>query len=371
MRWIVLIAMLLVALPTTTVATAQEPVQRPGRSTEFDRTDPTTGLFATPGVCLNWVPYESPLLTTYFTASVVGFRRDWQTSRTIATLDNTTDAVLRTNDLNFVNQPGLSLLAGRRLTDYFAIEAGFVGLLKWDETRAVQDQTPNSQGTLGNLFSPFTNFGDPPIVGLDYNDFVSIRTQSDFNTFEINVRQRFDTPPSMMQASGLYGFRYFNIHEQFQYRSTSQSPAGGTANAVDVETHNGLYGVQVGGTVEFRIEPRAWLNIEAKGIMCYNAASQETQYTVGPLAGQGVTTNSDATNGRVLLGADVTAQLIWSFKPGIVGRVGYQGIFLDGLALASENFVRNAPFIPTGTTDVYRDGHLAYHGPFAGLTVTW
>lgn len=348
------------------------PMQRPSQPTAFDRRDATEGLFASPGVCFQWILYENPFDTTYFTAQAVAFRRDWQTSRNIATLDNPTDVVLRTRDLNFVNQPGLSLLAGRRLTDYFAIEAGFVGLLNWDETRAVQNFTPNSQGTLGNLFSPFSNFGDPPILGLDYNDFVSIRTTSDFNTFDINVRQRFDTLPSLMQASGLYGFRYINIHEQFQYRSESTAPLGvGSNNAVDVETHNNLYGIQAGGTVELRIEPRGWLNLEAKGMMCYNDASEATDYTIGPTVGPGVTTSSSASRSRVVFGMDVAATLVWKFTPHIIGRLGYQGIFLDGLALASENFVRNAPFIPSGLTDVYRNGHLAYHGPFAGLSATW
>lgn len=384
MRRIALLIMLLSAPAWCSQALAQlsaqssdltpelSPMQRPSRPTTFDRRDSTEGLFAGPGVCFQWILYENPFDTTYFTAQAVAFRRDWQTSRNITTLDNQTDVVLRTRDLNFVSQPGLSLLAGRRLTDYFAVEASFVGLLNWDETRAVQNITPNSQGTLGNLFSPFSGFGNPPILGLDYNDFVSIRTVSDFNTFELNVRQRFDTLPSLMQASGLYGFRYINIHEQFQYRSESTAPPGvGSNNAVNVETHNNLYGIQAGGTVELRIEPRGWLNLEAKGLMCNNSATEETTHAIGPTQGPSVTTDSSASRSRVVFGADVAATVVWKFTPHIIGRLGYQGIFLDGLALASENFVRNAPFIPSGVTDVYRNGHLAYHGPFAGLSATW
>ena len=71
------------------------------------------------------------------------------------------------------------------------------------------------------------------------------------------------------------------------------------------------------------------------------------------------------------LGADVEGSLVWKFTPAIVARIGYQCIFINGLALASDNFARNAPLIVTGNTEVFRDGHLAFHGPFAGLTVTW
>jgi hypothetical protein len=302
----------------------------------------------------------------------VAFRRDGQPSQAMASLNTPTHTVLGTNDLAFVNQPGLHLLAGRRLNNVFAIEGNFLGLLKWDESRAVQNSTLNSQGTLGNLFSPLSHFGQPAQVGIDYNNFASIHTISELNTAELNIRQRLETPPSLMQASGLYGFRYINIHERFEFRSRSLSPApSGTNNAVDVVTQNGLFGFQAGGTLEFRIEPRGWVNFEAKGILCQNNASQATQYTFGPAAGPTSTVDSGAAKGRVALGVDVAGSFVWQFTPSIVGRVGYQALIVDGLALASDNFSRNATFIPTGTTDVFRTGSLVYHGPFTGVTVTW
>jgi len=328
--------------------------------------------FSAAGLCFQPLLYESPFDVCYFSADAVGFRRDGQPTQPMATLNTPTNTVLGTNDLPFVNEPGLHLMAGRRLNREFSVEVNFLGLLKWDETRALQNLTLNSQGTLGNLFSPLSDFGQPGQVGIDYNNLVSIRTTSDFNTAEVNLRQNLYTPPSLMQASGLYGFRYMNIHEQFQYRSRSASAApAGTNNAVDLTTHNSLFGFQAGGTLEFRIEPRAWVNFVAKGILCQNNASQATQYTFGPAAGPTTTVESGAAKGRVALGVDVAGSLVWKFTPSIVGRVGYQGIIINGLALGSDNFSRNAAFIPTGVTDVYRTGNLVFHGPFTGVTVTW
>jgi hypothetical protein len=54
-----------------------------------------------------------------------------------------------------------------------------------------------------------------------------------------------------------------------------------------------------------------------------------------------------------------------------VARFGYQGIFIDGLALGSDNFLRNVPNMTTDPSELAKDGHLAYHGPFAGATLTW
>jgi hypothetical protein len=316
--------------------------------------------------------YQSPLETTYVAADAVAFRRDWQPSQTFATLNTPTNGVLGTHDLDFVNQPGLRVLAGRRLNDCLAIEASFLGLLQWDESRAVRDSTVNAQGTTGNLFSPLTGFGSPAQVGLDFNTLASLRIVSQFNNGELNLRHRLDTTPSIMQASAIYGIRYMNVHERLEYRARSLSPTpAGTDNAVDVTAKNSLFGVQLGGAVDFRVEPRCWLSFEAKGVMFGNDAGQQTQYSVGPIGGPSATINGQHTQERVAFAVDMAAAAVWKFTPAIVGRVGYQGILVDGLALASDNFTRNAPFMTTAPTQISNSGHLAFHGPFTGLTVTW
>src|SRR5690606_14760012 len=144
--------------------------------------------------------------------------------------------VLGTNDLPFVFQPGLRLLAGRRMGDWLAIEGSYLGLLSWNEGREVHNATVNALGTAGNLFSPFSDFGEPPLVGFDYNDFASIRIVSTFHNAELNLRQRLGTPPSCLQASALWGLRYINIQDRFSYRTQSLEPVvDGTNTAVDVQ----------------------------------------------------------------------------------------------------------------------------------------
>jgi hypothetical protein len=46
-------------------------------------------------------------------------------------------------------------------------------------------------------------------------------------------------------------------------------------------------------------------------------------------------------------------------------------MWLDGLALASENFESNTAILTNGPAQVINDGGLVYHGPFVGLTATW
>ncbi len=352
------------------LALAQEVVNDgyPVSSLRIPGTDP----FGLMWPCIEPFVFQSPLKTTYFTADMVAFRRDWQASQTFATLDTSTNAVLGTHDLPFVFQPGMRLLAGRRFNDWFALEASYIGLLDWNESRSVRDSTSNALGTTGNLFSPFSNFGDPPIVGFDYNYFASIHVVSTFNNAELNLRQRLATPPSCLQATAIWGLRYINIQDRFSYRTQSFEPApGGTNTAIDVQARNNLFGVQVGGTVEFQVERRCWLMFEAKGMLMANSASQQTSYTAGTLAGAGSTVTGSRSQGRAMLGADLAATLEWKILPGLIARFGYQGIFLDGLALGSNNFLRNLADMAINPNQLSENGHLAYQGPFAGVTLTW
>jgi hypothetical protein len=365
---IALILLLLLACP---LLPAQEVVDDgyPVSSLKFPGVDP----FGLAWPCIEPFIFESPLNRTYVTADMVAFRRDWAASDTFATLGTTaTNSVLGTHDLPFVFQPGLRLLAGRRVNDWIAIEASYLGLLDWNEQREVRNTTVNSLGSEGNLFSPFSKFGNPPIVGFDYNDFASIKIVSTFHNAELNMRQRLATPPSILQASAIWGLRYINIYDQFTYKTQSAEPVvGGTNTNIDVQGRNNLYGVQVGMAVEFQIERRCWLLFEAKGMLMANSASQQTEYTTGPLARPDATITGAHSQGRVTLGGDLAATLEWKITPGIVARFGYQGIFLDGLALGADNLLRNLAGMTTNPNLLSDDGHLAYQGPFAGVTATW
>ena len=324
------------------------------------------------GPCFTPFVYESPLNTTYATADFIAFRRDWSPSLTMATSGSPDNPVLGTHDLQVVFQPGLRVVVGRRLNDSIAVEGTFLGLLQWDEIQAVGNQTINSLGTAGNLFSPFTSFGDPAAVGFDYNNFASIRVMSSMNNAEINLRQQLDTFAACFQATWVYGVRYMNVRDQFQYRTRSLEPvAAGTTNFVDVLAKNSLIGLQTGGSGEIRLARRAWLQFEFKFLLMHNDAGQQTEFTTDPLIGAGTTVTGSRSQGRVALGGDAAATLTWQVSTAIILRVGYQVIFVDGLALGADNFIQNIALITTDPTILSQDGHLAWHGPFAGVTATW
>jgi hypothetical protein len=316
-------------------------------------------------------PYVSPLASVYVQSDLVGFTRlDTSTPYARANRNLT---LLSGDSLDYPLVPGWRMMLGMRLGEYYSLETSYLGLFEWEERASVRNSDTNPLGTAGNLSSPFTNFGTPAVVGLDFNNFVSIASQMQFDTAEINVRQRVDLPSSGFQAAGIWGLRYMGVSDRFAYRSRSASPtpAGSTA-AFDVNAYNRMFGTQLGGALEMHIERRAWFSMEAKGLLFSNDSSQASHFASGPAAGAATTSAvGDVRQRRVSYGADLQATLCWRFSPAIVGRIGYQAIFLDGLALGEDNFVRNARGATTSPVDLANDGNQTFHGPFSGVTITW
>jgi len=316
------------------------------------------------------LPYVSPLATIYATADLVGLTRSHASGNFAATGPGR--IALSGHDFDFAFQPGMRLLLGARLTDYAALEASYFGLFDWNEQRSVTNGDMNILGTNGNLFSPFSNFGQAPQGGLDFNYFIDVQVETQFNSGEINLRRRIDLPYSTAQASMIFGTRYLDVKDRFQYRSQSLIPnPAGTLITDVVDTNNRMLGPQIGGALELNVAPRGWLNIETKGAMLFNEASQSTLFTRGPLAGPGTSVYGTRSDQRLAFAADVQATLCWKFTRAIVGRVGYQAVFIEGLALGSENFGQNAANVLVDPSQLVKDGNTVFHGPFTGLTITW
>jgi len=110
---------------------------------------------------------------------------------TVATQGARGPEALSTEDLDHELRPGVRFTLGRTINDYFRVEGTYLGQQHWDDTVTVRNESPNALGGDGNLFSFFSQFGNPAaIVGLDYNDRVTISDTSDFNSAEINIRYR-------------------------------------------------------------------------------------------------------------------------------------------------------------------------------------
>jgi len=383
--------------------------------------------FAAPGAYppnrfISYPKTTVPVSPWYFAADAVALKRDPDGDRPFAALGtreweedggvwestDTRTIVLGTQNFDFDFAGGGRAVIGRRLGDWYAVEVSYMQVNSWREAAAVRDdsvfvaEVDDTTGDptaeyVGSLFSPFSDFGDPPVLGLDYNNLVSIDSFSEFYDFEFNLRRTITMPPDRLQVSLLVGGRYMNIGERFSYFSSSYyppnlptpgvppNPALTTTNDVRLTAGNTLLGAQIGAFFEFYVDPGWWIDFEIKGVIFDNRASQrsagsittaiETRDVDGFIDGY-VVTNSPVNNTRVeenhTAGAlDLDLTLSWQVNSWLTGRIGYRALWIDGLALASENFQTDVGLLTLGPPQLNTDGKVVYHGPHIGLTGAW
>jgi hypothetical protein len=243
--------------------------------------------------------------------------------------------------------------------------------------------TPYEPGT--GMLSPLSNFGTPgnpsgldpaaegdfaPIEGRDYNNYAQIRFSSRLNSAEGNLRRRLPVSSGRYyqgEASWLIGVRYMKIEEEFGYLTRSPLPGGGTYNQVDVATDNNMIGPQLGAMAQFLVHDRAWIDVEIKGALLFSEARNTTYADL--YGGEGVraiATTRGSEDSTAFLG-DLSVNLNYQFAPSLTVRAGYNAFWLDGVALASENFNSDVDMLLNGPAQVNHDGRVVYHGPSLGI----
>ncbi|MCL4202090.1 MAG: hypothetical protein KJ000_06330 [Pirellulaceae bacterium] len=315
----------------------------------------------------------------YASAEFVPLFRDQSGSQTFQALaiEDTSDtetpwvrqAVLGTNDFNSDFEPGFRVLLGRALGDWYRIEASYLGTHSWSDSAEVRYNAGAPDN--GNLLSPLSNFGNPgglpglfdltddefnPVVGIDGNTSASIRFKSEMDNGEVNLRRRVRVVPDPQvraETSCLVGLRYMNIREMFEYEDSNE-------NSVTVNTDNDMFGVQIGALAQFLVVDQGWIDFEIKGVMFFNDASNRIESTLDddPLPAQ---------RDRTSFMGDLSLTYNYQFAPSWTFRLGYNAMWLTGVALASENFIVDTSALVTGPNAIDHSGRLVYHGPTIGL----
>jgi len=291
--------------------------------------------------------------------------------------------VLSTSDLGFAFRGGGRALVGRTLGSCHAIEASYFEVADWDRMAFVRDATwfddeVDGAGNpivwhFGSLFSPFSDFGNPPIEELDYNKFAMISYSSSLDNLELNLRRWLPMPCDCFQVSLLAGARYMNIDEEFFYRTRSQSLEPGTTTTVTTDTDNSLVGVQIGALFEFYVDPCWWIDCEIKGAAFNNSAGQATFYDhQGSPAdwyrGRNLESRSQDSSAFAL---DLNLTATWQITPRLAVMGGYQALWVEGLVLASANVSTDVDTLMFGPAVLNDNGKILYHGPHLGATWAW
>src|SRR4029450_8656239 len=116
---------------------------------------------------------------------------------------------------------------------------------------------------------------------------------------------------------------------------------------------------------------RAWLDFDLKGGIYNNNASLD--YSLNSFDNDEDKSFVGAADRTAFVG-DISLVAHWQMTPWLVFNLGYQAIFVDGVALGLSN-IANPPFLDgidnPPTTQFDDSGRIVFHGPTIGLMGIW
>ncbi len=298
----------------------------------------------------------------YVTTDGIAMQRLFRGLGPVATmgLGSTGSIALSQQDLTEPFQGGAQLLVGHTFGESrYQIEASYFVLSTWDTSAQTSDPT-------GSLYSPFTNFGAPPVSSVDENSLVSIHEVSRLESGDINLKYLLPMRSGDPTIVLLGGVRHVGIREEFDY--FSQPTKNVNPVSVFAHTNNNLWGPQIGGIMDYG-SGEAWVRFEAKAALCENDANRDLSANVN---GANATQPRLFHDGTATV-ADMSLTVMWQPTSALMIRMGYQAMWVDQLALAARNFAPNLTELTNPASDppINVRGTLIYHGPFAGLQLSW
>lgn len=290
--------------------------------------------------------------------------------------------VLSTDTLDFDHEPGLRFQAAVQFGASSNIEFTYFGLFNFAKRASVFSPTDD-------LYSVFSDFGNnppppppPPIIRGGFTDtdsaeFHSIEYSSEFNNFELGFRRRWMAPNCRIQGSWLAGVRYFRLEEEFIHRTRVNYPDPNGGGAPDITgflnyfvgTGNSLTGFQVGGDLWATLFPGIQVGSELKAGIYGNRADQRTTIDAKTLV---LPIEERARHDSAAFIGEANLIGTWRINQHLTARGGLMILYVDGVALAPENFNPAPPFISGARTVFINDnGNVLYHGFAAGLEWMW
>jgi hypothetical protein len=307
----------------------------------------------------------------YLRGEAVWLFRGAPNDRNLTTYDNAAKSsdplnnrvLIDTDDLPFGLAPGMRITVGHYLTDKTAIEGAFYGANNWDENTGTP-QFPSANGH-GPLSSYWGTGGGPFSTSAFTNSNQQLASyESSFDSAEINLRHWL-----LPSLSGLIGVRYINVADQFQLTATNNASNvdAGQVGFYRTWTNNNMAGLQAGADFTHDLYMR-WLffSIEAKTGAFMNFADQKN------LLFNSMTTYDQRSSRETQFATmfDLSVALTALVSDHLTLRGGYTFLFLDGVALASDQLDTN-PTMNNSRDFLADKGSLTLQGPFVGAELAW
>jgi hypothetical protein len=288
----------------------------------------------------------------YASADFAPLTIDHLDSQVVATFGPAGPVALRTDSLRPEFDAGGKFTIGRRIFDCYRVEGTYLGSYDWQDEVLVTD----------NINVDLSTF----LTGFDAENAQSVflAMESSMHSGEVNLRYWADMPPGPFDVSYLVGARYMRINEQYNF--VADIPGTDTINDALVNTENELWGVQIGIAFSVLKTTRWWIDFDMKGGIYNNNAAVTTSF-IQSVGGVETETGDTVNRDRTAWMGDFALVGNWQMTPSLTFRIGYQAIFINGLALGNDNLVNNSDLYGTNEARLDDRGELAYHGPTIGL----
>ncbi len=283
--------------------------------------------------------------------------RDFNDSLQLASQGILGPDALNLNDLDFDNQSGFRITWAYPIAPASALEVTYFGQLNWASSAVATGDY--------NLFSVFSDFGSSPLNGYPQTDYAALQSVSlstELDNGELNLRHRWISANCLIHSSWLVGARYLRLQEDMIYQTETQT----SGLSYRLKTDNDLVGAQMGTDLFLCLTPRFKIGGEIEAGIYGNNARQRTNIQCPDWVG--LKERNHETDVAFIGEAGVMA--LFRVTPRLTGRAGYQALFLDGVALAADNFNTVSPF-SARTSFIDNDGNIVMHGATVGFEWTW
>jgi hypothetical protein len=276
--------------------------------------------------------------------------------------------VLSTDNLDFDEEVVSRFLLGVPVSECAALELSYFGLQNWESNAFVATPDP----TTAELFSVYSDFGTNFLTGfLDPNLLETIDYESELHNVEFNLVHRCCCSCDK-ELWWLWGIRYLDINEDFFYLTENDGGTSVSSSATEIETDNDLIGFQFGARGTRRFGCKLRVEGEVKAGLYANMAEQDTAISFN---GSVQEDYDPVRDDQIAFVTDAGVQFSYDCCCWLTFRAGYHVLFVDGVALAPENFqpdlVSNLLLSLEQPERLNANGSVLYHGATAGLECRW
>jgi hypothetical protein len=279
-----------------------------------------------------------------FRGGAIILQRSTPTASTLAFVPGG-PSLINANDFHFGFRTGFEVGAIRRLNDCWDIDMRY---LQIDSLNASVGPVDTESSAVVFQQRGSVVFSQPPhSVTADYGSIL--------RSAEINVRRQ-----TRDWLTLLGGFRYVHLKE-------SLALTQGLAFHHQVDTRNDLYGGQVG--IEASLVNRSRIRLDGWAKAGLYGNDSQSRYIFMVLEIPALNSDQSAERTPLAFVGDIGLNASLRLTEHILVRAGYQLLWVDGVALASDQF--GVPRPSETSIAIDSTGGVFFHGATLGVEVSW